>query len=272
MPCNPQTRYLVAADTVCVVSSAAVTLSWRYALVLVGLAALAVAVSLTGRLAVARAVATASVRAALQLAAVALVIVVVLRSWGSTAGFVAAMLTIASITCARRMRAVPGAWWLWLPVFTGVAPVLTLILITGTVPLKPIAVVPTAGILIGGAMTVTSLTGRRAVAALHDRYPELEGMLALGARERDAVNEICRPSAAEALLPALDQTRTVGLVTLPGAFVGVLLGGATPVQAAAAQLLVLIGLLAVETIAAWAVLELLARRTLDWRKPAATGS
>ena len=41
---------------------------------------------------------------------------------------------------------------------------------------------------------------------------------------------------------------TVGLVTLPGAFVGVLLGGGTPVQAGAAQLLVLIGLLATQTI------------------------
>ena len=37
-------------------------------------------------------------------------------------------------------------------------------------------------------------------------------------------------------------------MTLPGAFVGVLLGGGTPVQAGAAQLLVLIGLLATQTI------------------------
>jgi putative ABC transport system permease protein len=50
------------------------------------------------------------------------------------------------------------------------------------------------------------------------------------------------------LVPALDQTRTVGLVTLPGAFVGVLLGGGTPIQAGAAQVMVLIGLLAAETI------------------------
>jgi putative ABC transport system permease protein len=37
-------------------------------------------------------------------------------------------------------------------------------------------------------------------------------------------------------------------VTLPGAFVGVLLGGGTPIQAGAAQLLVLVGLLATQTI------------------------
>jgi ABC-type iron transport system FetAB permease component len=48
-------------------------------------------------------------------------------------------------------------------------------------------------------------------------------------------------------------------VTLPGAFVGVLLGGGTPLEAGAAQLLVLIGLLATETIAVWVMTELIAR-------------
>jgi ABC-type iron transport system FetAB permease component len=35
----------------------------------------------------------------------------------------------------------------------------------------------------------------------------------------------------QALVPALDRTRTVGLVTLPGAFVDVQLGGGSAVQA-----------------------------------------
>jgi ABC-type iron transport system FetAB permease component len=51
----------------------------------------------------------------------------------------------------------------------------------------------------------------------------------------------------------------VGLVTLPGAFVGVLLGGGSPLEAGAAQLLVLVGLLAAEVLAVWAVTELIAR-------------
>ena len=40
-------------------------------------------------------------------------------------------------------------------------------------------------------------------------------------------------------MPGIDQNRTVGLVTLPGAFVGVLIGSGDPVQAGAAQVLVL---------------------------------
>jgi ABC-type iron transport system FetAB permease component len=90
----------------------------------------------------------------------------------------------------------------------------------------------------------------------------VEAALALGLLPRDAVLLIARPVAATALVPALDQTRTVGLVTLPGAFVGVLLGGGTPVEAGAAQLLVLVGLLAAQVLAVWAVTELIARGAL----------
>ncbi len=67
-----------------------------------------------------------------------------------------------------------------------------------------------------------------------------------------------QPSAKEALAPGLDQTRTVGLVTLPGAFVGVLLGGGTPLEAGAAQIMVLIGLMAAQAITTAVLLRLIA--------------
>jgi putative ABC transport system permease protein len=51
----------------------------------------------------------------------------------------------------------------------------------------------------------------------------------------------------------------VGLVTLPGAFVGVLLGGGTAVQAGAAQVLVLVGILAAQVVATVITTEQLAR-------------
>jgi putative ABC transport system permease protein len=47
-------------------------------------------------------------------------------------------------------------------------------------------------------------------------------------------------------------------VTLPGAFVGVLLGGGTALEAGAAQVLVLIGLLAAQAITTAALLRLIA--------------
>ena len=50
-----------------------------------------------------------------------------------------------------------------------------------------------------------------------------------------AIDEVVHRRLPEALIPGLDQVRTAGVVTLPGAFIGVLLGGGSPAQAAAAQ-------------------------------------
>ncbi len=60
-------------------------------------------------------------------------------------------------------------------------------------------------------------------------------------------------------MPVLDQTRTVGLVTLPGAFVGVLLGGGGPIQAGVTQLVVLVSLLGIEAVAVLLTVEVVAR-------------
>jgi putative ABC transport system permease protein len=108
-------------------------------------------------------------------------------------------------------------------------------------------------------MTATALSGRQARTALTTRWGEFEAGLALGLSVREATLELVRPSVGLALVPAIDQTRTVGLVTLPGAFVGVLLGGGTAVQAGAAQVLVLVGILAAQVVATVITTEQLAR-------------
>jgi putative ABC transport system permease protein len=64
------------------------------------------------------------------------------------------------------------------------------------------------------------------------------------------VRDLARDAVFDALVPALDQTRTVGLVTLPGAFVGALIGGAGAVGAARFQLAVLVALLCAEAVTA----------------------
>jgi putative ABC transport system permease protein len=242
-----------------------------FASVLALLVITAAGTSWAGRLALTRATVTASVRAVVQLGAVSLIIVAVLRSAWLTAAFILVMYVVAALTAGRRATGHPSGRLAAVPIAAGVAPVLALVLATGLVPLRPVAVVPIAGILIGGAMTATGLAGRRALDDLHARWGEYEARLALGYPATEARRDVCRLPAAQALLPALDQTRTVGVVTLPGAFVGVLLGGASPVQAGAAQLLILIGLLAVETLAVTGTIELVARGWLHRPTPTVAG-
>jgi ABC-type uncharacterized transport system, permease component len=91
----------------------------------------------------------------------------------------------------------------------------------------------------------------------------VEAAPAPGFPPRDAAMEVSCRAAAQALVPALDRTRTVGLVTLPGAFVGMPLGGASPVEAGLVQLVVLVSLLAAEAVAVLVTVELAARGRLE---------
>jgi putative ABC transport system permease protein len=244
------------------VTGGAVVVGPVFFVVLAVLALIAAGVALVGRLGESRSILTATLRAGLQLGAVSLVITGVLRSWWATAGFVTLMLLVAIATSARRVSTLRRGWPVAAPIAAGALPIAAGVVAAGTTPLTTVAVLPIAGILIGGAMTATSLAGRRALDELRARHGEYEAALALGFTDREAALLICRETAGRALVPALDQTRTVGLVTLPGAFVGVLLGGGSAVQAGATQLLVLIALLAVEAIAAAVVLELVATGTV----------
>lgn len=242
----------------------------RLGIVLLVLTALAATAGRLSGLGEHRPILVAAARATVQLAAVSAVLLAVVGSLPLSAAFVVLMTGIATVTAAGRVTGrplrSPGArdrlLSTALPIAGGAAPVVLLVLASGTVPFRGEAVIPIAGILIGGAMTATSLAGRRLREELDQRRGEVEAALAIGLLPRDAVLFVVRPAAASALIPPLDQTRTVGLVTLPGAFVGVLLGGGTPLEAGAAQLLVLVGLLAAEMLAVWAVTELVGRGAL----------
>jgi putative ABC transport system permease protein len=218
----------------------------------------AVGIAAAGRLGHSRAVLTASLRAAVQLAAVSAVIAWVVGAGGLAALFVLLMYVVASRTAGRRITDDRSGWWAAASIGAGTGPVIALSLVSGLLPVRGIVLIPVAGILIGGALTATALAGRRALDELAVRKGEVEAALALGFTDRDAALEICRPAAAQALIPALDQTRTVGLVTLPGAFIGMLLGGASPIEAGAVQLFVLVALLAVESTAILVTIELVA--------------
>lgn len=106
------------------------------------------------------------------------------------------------------------------------------------------------GIVIGNTMTVTTLMGRNVQHALVTDHDEIEGWLALGATPRRATHHSIRTAAATALIPSTDQARTTGIVTLPGAFVGAVFAGASPLDAAQFQLLVLAAILTAAAIAA----------------------
>jgi putative ABC transport system permease protein len=112
-----------------------------------------------------REVAVAGPRAAVQLAVVSALIGWVARSLAPLSGFVALMFAVAVWTAGRRITGNRTWWWAVLPIGAGVVPVVGVLLVTGLVPVRGIALIPVTGILTGGALTATVLGGRRAAGA-----------------------------------------------------------------------------------------------------------
>jgi putative ABC transport system permease protein len=197
------------------------------------------------------AVFVACVRAAVQLAFVAAALRGVFAAPLLTVLVVAVMFSVATWTAARRLAGLADAGRA-VVLACGMGAAIAVGVICGLPALDRSVrtLVAVCGIVFGGTMTAATLTGRRLLDGLHRRRDEVEAWLSIGATPRQAVADIARSAASEALVPALDQTRTVGLVTLPGAFVGALLGGASPYGAAKFQIVVLVGLLCAESITA----------------------
>jgi putative ABC transport system permease protein len=230
----------------------------RLALALIVLLSLAAGVLTLARVPVRRQVVVAATRAAVQLVVIGLLLGAVFRFPAATALVLTVMLGTASWTASRRLRDLEHAGRaVLLSCLTGAVATLAVVFGAGALQVSARYLVALGGIVLGGTMTASTLAGRNLLSGLRARRDEVEGWLALGATPRQAVAPIARTAVGEALVPAIDQTRTVGLVTLPGAFVGALFGGASPLVAARFQLVVLVALLAAEALAASGIAWLL---------------
>jgi putative ABC transport system permease protein len=68
---------------------------------------------------------------------------------------------------------------------------------------------------------------------------QVETALALGATPRQATAGPVRRSLVIALSPVIDSAKTVGPIALPGAMTGLIMGGASPLEAIQLQIVVM---------------------------------
>lgn len=198
----------------------------------------------------------AALRAVVQLSVIAVLLRGVLALPWTVALFVVLMLTTASATSGGRVHELhDGRRAAAAGIIIGSAVTVVLVLSLRLIALDARYVVSVAGIIIGNAMSGATLAGRMFLRTVRDRADEVEGWLALGAPPVVAHAEVAREAVRETLLPGIDQTGATGLVTLPGAFVGALFGGASPLEAAKFQLVVLIGIMLTQTITSLVVVR-----------------
>lgn len=201
----------------------------------------------------------AILRGATQLAAISLILSEVITSpvWVTVALLV--MFAVAAMTAAHRI----GWSWGHLALVSGsmaagIAVTLVIIFITGSIALTPRYALAIGGIVIGNSMMVAALAGRRFSESVNERWEQVEGWLALGASPRRATLDLARVAVYSALIPSTDQTKTTGLVALPGAFVGAIFGGLSPLEAGRFQIVVLASIMAAGSITAVMVIGMLA--------------
>ena len=92
-------------------------------------------------------------------------------------------------------------------------------------------------------MNVASVTAVLLVQDAGGPRAQIEAALALGASPRQSAADIIRRSVRLAMAPVIDSTKTVGIVSLPGAMTGMILAGADPLQKVRLQVVVVFMLL-----------------------------
>ncbi len=150
------------------------------------------------------------------------------------------MILVAGYTAGRRANLVPNSQKIATVAVT-VGAVLTLgILITlGVFPFEARYVIPIAGMIVGNSMIVTGLVMTRLRDDLKLQRPQIEAALALGATPRQASIDQMRRAMATGMTPIIDNTKTVGLISLPGAMTGMILAGVSPLEAVQIQIIVM---------------------------------
>jgi putative ABC transport system permease protein len=247
-------------------SGGANALSWGGVALTVLLVAVAVAVAARQRLGLTRELLVAAARAAVQLAAVGAVLLVLFGHAGlpGSLAWVALMVAVAGQVAGHRGRGLPGVRRAaTLAVALATALVLGALLTLGVLDADPRVVVPIGGMVVSGAMQAASLALRRLRECVIDARPAVEARLCLGLSAADAFAPHRRSALRTALIPAVDATKVVGLISLPGAMTGLILAGTDPLIAIRYQIVVMYMLLAAATLAAVTAAWLAERALFD---------
>ncbi len=150
------------------------------------------------------------------------------------------MVAVAGYTAGKRGKNVPHSRLVaTVSVSVGAGLTLGLLIVLRVFPFAPRYIIPIAGMIVGNTMTVTGLVMLRLRDDVRLQKAQIEAALALGATREQAVKQQLRRALATGLTPIVDNTKTVGLISLPGAMTGMIMAGASPLEAVQLQIIVM---------------------------------
>lgn len=231
---------------------------WTGVALSVSLVGVAVLIAWRQRLGLAREVVVAAVRAGIQLFLVGAVLLFLFRHTGLLGGFgwLAVMVLIAGQVAGRRGKGLRRSRYVaTASVAIAVALTIGVLMAFGVIQTTPRVVVPVGGMVVSGSMAATGVTLSRLVAEARVQRAAIEARLSLGLSATAAFAPHRRELLRTALIPTLDATKVVGLISLPGAMTGLILAGVSPEVAIRYQIVVMYMLLAAAVTAALAAAE-----------------
>jgi putative ABC transport system permease protein len=199
---------------------------------------------------------TAVIRAFVQLIAIGYVLEFIFTARGPywILLVVVVMVAIAGHTAGRRGQGVPRSTFVaTAAVSCGAFVTIGTLLLLRVFPFEPRYIIPIAGMIVGNSMVVCGLVMGRLRDDIKLQKPQIEAALALGATQRQAVRGQLKRAMSAGMTPIVDNTKTVGLISLPGAMTGMILAGAPALEAVQVQIIVmymLIGAAAVSGLTA----------------------
>ena len=194
------------------------------------------------------------IRAVIQLFAVGYVLQFIfrLRNPAVTTLIVLFMTFNAAFNAAKRGKGIKnGILISFLSILVGAGATLSVLVLSGAVRYEANQIIPISGMIISNAMVAIGLCYRQLTGDFKSRRNEVEIKLSLGADILPASMDILRDSIRTGMVPTIDSTKTLGIVSLPGMMSGLILAGTSPLMAIRYQIMVTFMLLSTTAISSF---------------------
>lgn len=158
----------------------------------------------------------------------------------------------ASYNAAKRGKGIKNGLIIsFVSILTGAGITLAVLVFSGAIQYTPNQIIPVSGMVISNAMVALGLCYRQITADFKSRRDEVETKLSLGADILPSSIDIIRDSIRTGMIPTIDSAKTLGIVSLPGMMTGLILAGASPLQAVRYQIMVTFMLLSTTAISSF---------------------
>lgn len=180
-------------------------------------------------------------RGLVQVVVVGLVLVVALNGPLLVAALLLlVMMAAAASTSARRGSRIPGVLWVALAGIAAGSGILILVMtILGVIEPTVSSVVTVGSMIIANSMNSIALALDRFRAEVETHVGHIETALALGAEPSAVVEPYIQRATHAAMIPRIDNLRSLGIVWIPGLMAGMIISGTSPVYAGIYQFVVL---------------------------------